>query len=90
MNSSSSLSRFFRPASIAIVGLSADKTKHGQRVLSFLRKFGFEGPIWGIHPKTPPVEGAGMFPSLAEVPGSPDAVVLAVPPPAIPEILEHY
>ncbi len=89
MNSSSSLSRFFRPASIAIVGLSADKTKHGRRVLSFLRKFGFKGPIWGVHPKTPPVEGAEMFSSLREVPGSPDAVVLAVPPPAIPEVLEQ-
>lgn len=89
MNSSSSLSRFFRPESVAIVGLSADRTKHGQRVLAFLRKFGFKGPIWGVHPKTPPVEGAEMFPSLREVPGSPDAVVLAVPPPAIPEVLEQ-
>lgn len=89
MNSSSSLSRFFRPRSVAIVGLSADRTKHGQRVLAFLRKFGFQGPVWGVHPKTPSVEGADMFPSLREIPASPDAVVLAVPPPAIPDILEQ-
>ncbi|MEE9241369.1 MAG: acetate--CoA ligase family protein, partial [bacterium] len=89
MTSSSSISRFFRPASIAIVGLSPDKTKHGQRVLSFLRKFGFEGPIWGVHPKTSPIGGIEMFPSLLEIPGSPDAVVLAVPPPAIPKVLEE-
>jgi acyl-CoA synthetase (NDP forming) len=89
MNLSSSLSRFFRPASVAIVGLSADKTKHGQRVLAFLRKFGFTGPIWGVHPKTPPIDGVDMFPSLSDLPDSPDAVVLAVPPPAIPDILEE-
>ncbi|MFP6871439.1 MAG: acetate--CoA ligase family protein [Nitrospinota bacterium] len=88
MTPPSSLSRLLRPASVAIVGLSEDLSKHGGRVLSFLRKIEFEGPVWGVNPKTPGIEGVEIFPSLREVPGSPDAVVLAVPPPAIPRILE--
>jgi acyl-CoA synthetase (NDP forming) len=85
---SPSLFRLLRPASVSIVGLSADQSKHGGRVLSFLRAAGFEGSIWGVHPRTPAVEGVEMFPSLEEVPASPDAIVLAVPPPSIPGVLE--
>ncbi len=88
MTQPSSLFRLLRPASVAIVGLSADQSKHGGRVLSFLRAAGFEGPIWGVHPRTPAVEGVSMFPSLGELPTSPDAIILAVPPPSIPGILE--
>ena len=77
-----------RPASVAIVGLSADQEKHGGRVLSFLRKIGFEGDIWGVHPKTPAIAGVEVFPSIKDGPESPDAIILAVPPPAIPDVLE--
>jgi len=84
----SSLSRLLRPNSVAIVGLSQDLSKHGGRVLSFLRKIDFEGPIWGVHPKTPAIEGIEIYPSLKELPSSPDAIVLAIPPPAIPRVLE--
>ncbi|MBT3352026.1 MAG: acetate--CoA ligase family protein [Nitrospinaceae bacterium] len=89
MTSKSSLSRLLRPASVAIVGLSADQTKHGGRVLSFLRKVGFEGDIWGVHPKTPAIDGVEVYPSLKEGPTSPDAIILAVPPPSIPGVLEE-
>ncbi len=88
MTEPSGLSRLLRPASVAIVGLSADSAKHGGRVLSFLKKGGFEGPVWGVHPKTPEVEGTEMFPSLRALPAAPDAVVLTIPPPSIPEVLE--
>lgn len=89
MTSKSSLSRLLRPTSVAIVGLSADQSKHGGRVLSFLQKIGFEGDIWGVHPKTPAIAGVEVFPSLKEGPASPDAIILAVPPPAIPDVLEE-
>lgn len=88
MTSPSSLSRLLRPATVAIVGLSADQTKHGGRVLIFLRKIGFEGDIWVVHPKTPAIPGVEVFPSLKEVPASPDAIILAMPPPSIPGVLE--
>ena len=88
MTPRSSLSRLLRPHSVAIVGLSQDLSKHGGRVLSFLRKIDFEGPIWGVHPKTPAIEGIEIYPSLKELPSSADAIVLAIPPPKIPRVLE--
>ena len=83
------LSRLLRPESIAIVGLSADPTKHGQRVLTFLRRFGYQKPVWGVNPNTPEVPGAEVFPRLRDLSRAPDAIVLAIPPPAIPGVLEE-
>ena len=83
------LSRLLRPQSIAIVGLSSDPAKHGQRVLTFLRRFGYENPVWGVNPNRPAVPGAEVFPRVLDLPGPPDAVVLAVSPPAIPRVLEE-
>lgn len=85
----SALSRLLRPESIAIVGLSADPTKHGQRVLTFLRRFGYQKPVWGVNPNCPEVPGAEVFPRLLDLPLPPDAIVLAIPPPAIPSVLEE-
>ena len=83
------LARLLRPGSVAIVGLSADPTKHGQRVLTFLRRFGFQKPVWGVNPGTPKVPGAEVFPRIKDLPQAPDAIVLAVPPPAVPGVLEE-
>ena len=38
------MDRLVSPRSVAIVGLSADPTKHGARVLANMRKLGFEVP----------------------------------------------
>jgi acyl-CoA synthetase (NDP forming) len=75
----SGLDRLLDPASIAIVGLSADPAKHGGRVLANLRKLGFAGDIWGVNPGLPDVVGVELFASLADLPASPDLAICAVP-----------
>lgn len=82
------LNRLISPRSIAIVGLSADPQKHGARVLGNLRTFGFTGPIWGVNPRAEKLHGLHTYPSLADVPGVPDAVVLAVPAGQVQPTLE--
>lgn len=67
------------PQSIAIAGISADATKHGQRVLANMRRVGFAGQIWGINPRRPEVDGIEVFASLADLPEAPDVVISAVP-----------
>ncbi|MDH3539736.1 MAG: acetate--CoA ligase family protein [Acidimicrobiia bacterium] len=73
------LDRLLDPATIAIAGLSADQAKHGGRVLGHLRRLGFPGTIWGVHPQVPDIEGVEMFGSLAALPHPPDLVISAVP-----------
>jgi acetate---CoA ligase (ADP-forming) len=83
----SGLARLVEPASVAIVGLSADPAKHGGKVLTSLRRFGFEGPVWGVNPKRPEVEGVEVVASLNDLPTPPDAVVLAVPAAVTPDVI---
>jgi acyl-CoA synthetase (NDP forming) len=71
--------RMLDPASVAIVGLSEDPSKHGGRVLGHLRRLGFPGDIWGVNPRLPRVEGVEMYSSVSSLPHSPDVVVCATP-----------
>ena len=75
----SALDRLLDPASIAIVGLSANEAKHGGRVLRHLRRLGYAGALWGVNPRRPAVEGVEIFASLFDLPEPPDVVVCAVP-----------
>ncbi|MFT7476116.1 MAG: acyl-CoA synthetase (NDP forming) [Verrucomicrobiales bacterium] len=77
------LASLLTPRSIAIAGLSADPTKHGQRVLANLRKVGFDGEVWGVHPRRPEIEGVEVFASIDDLPSAPDVVVSAVPAAAV-------
>jgi len=79
--------RLLSPSSIAIVGVSADATKHGARVLANLRKLGFDGTVWGVNPKRPDVAGIDVFASVADLPEPPDLVVFATPGHAVPATL---
>jgi acyl-CoA synthetase (NDP forming) len=81
------LDRLLDPATIAIAGLSADQAKHGGRVLGHLRRLGFAGTIWGVHPRTPDIEGVSVYPSIGALPEPPDLVVSAVPATATAEVV---
>jgi len=83
----SDLGRLLDPATIAIVGLSADPSKHGGRVLGNLRKLGFNGTVWGVNPRLPDVEGVEIFKSVSYLPQPPDLVVSAVPAAATLEVV---
>lgn len=84
----SRLSRLIQPQSVAIVGLSADPQKHGARVLTNLRRFGFQGSVWGVNPRASELHGIPTYASLREVPEPPDAVVLAIPASATLEAIQ--
>jgi acyl-CoA synthetase (NDP forming) len=81
------LDRLLDPASIAIAGLSADQAKHGGRVLGHLRRLGFPGTIWGVHPRVPEIDGVKMFVSIADLPHPPDLVISAVPAAATADVV---
>ena len=80
------LASLLAPRSIAIAGLSTDPTKHGQRVLANMRRVGFAGEIWGVHPKRPEIEGVDMFASISDLPEAPDVVISAVPAEAVGQL----
>lgn len=71
------LQRLLNPASIALVGASADPDKAGSQALRFLSAF--PGKLVAVHPREKQIQGFPCYPSLAALPGPVDLVVLAIP-----------
>lgn len=77
------------PASIGIVGLSADPGKHGSRVLANLRKLGYPGNIYGGNPRGDVIDGIQTTPSVLDWPSAPEVVVAAVPASGVIETIRQ-
>ncbi len=76
------------PRSVAFVGVSA-KGGAGAKMLRSALRFGFGGPIWPVNARAAEIEGLPCFASLADLPGVPDCVVVAVPAGAVLEVIEE-
>ena len=82
-------SRLLTPRSIAVVGASDRPGSYADLVLRNLEANEFAGEVWGVNPKRDEVHGRRCFPSVAEMPEPVDAVVVAVPAPAVPDAVEQ-
>ena len=69
-----SLDRLLRPKSIAVVGGGF----FGANVVRQTLKMGFPGEIWPVHPTREAMEGVRAYPSVADLPGAPDATFIGV------------
>ena len=82
------LDALFNPRSVAIVGASEDPTRIGGRPLRHLREFGFRGEIRPVNPRRDRVQGMPAWPDIADVPGTIDVAVVAVPAESALETVE--
>ena len=69
----SRLDRLLRPRSIAVLGAG-----WARNVIEQCRKMGFQGDIWPVHPTRDTIGGLRAYPSLADLPGVPDATFVGV------------
>lgn len=67
------LGRLLRPKSVAVMGGG-----WSANVLRSLKKAGYQGEIFALHPKKAEVEGVPAFRDLADLPRVPDAVFVGV------------
>ena len=81
------LSRILAPRSIAVLGASDDPAKPGGRVLDFMRRHDYRGQVFPVSKNRAVVQGMAAYRTLADVPGRPDVVVIALAEAAIPEAL---
>ncbi|NIP76843.1 MAG: hypothetical protein GTN90_13040, partial [Xanthomonadales bacterium] len=79
------LADLLEPRSIAIVGASDDPTRIGGRPLSHMINQRFEGGIYPVNPRRDTVQGLRAYPSLADIDGDLDFVLVAVPAPLVAE-----
>lgn len=73
------LDRLFAPRSVAIVGASGTRTTVANRALRRYRERGWTHGLYAIHPTATDIEGVRAYPSVAEVPGGVDYLMMMLP-----------
>ena len=80
------LRRLINPGVVAVVGASETLGSFGERTLSNMADF--TGRVFAINPKYQSLLGRPCVPSLADMPESPDCVVLCVARPMVEGMIE--
>jgi succinyl-CoA synthetase alpha subunit/GNAT superfamily N-acetyltransferase len=78
-----SLTPFFRPHALAVIGASRDPAAVGHQLLDTLLRGEFRGAIYPVNPKAAVVHGLRAYPSVRDLPEPVDLAVVAVPPQAV-------
>ncbi|MEU7784410.1 acetate--CoA ligase family protein [Amycolatopsis sp. NPDC049159] len=84
-----SMTRIMKPASIAVIGASAEAGKIGNSVMKNLVGGGYAGEIHPINPKAAEILDRKAYASIADVPGDVDVAVFAIPAKFVPAALEE-
>ncbi len=79
----------FHPASIAVVGASTREGSVGNDVIRNLHKQGYKGHIYPINPKGEPILGLTTYKKLADVGKPIDLVVIIIPAPSVPAVMQE-
>ena len=77
----------FHPKSIAVVGASSSTVSGGNRFIRNLRAFGYQGPIYPVHPEAAEIEGLKVFPSLGALPETVDYAYVATAAARVPAVI---
>jgi acyl-CoA synthetase (NDP forming) len=83
-----SIDLFFNARSVAIYGASASLNSVGQAIVQNFIKPQYTGKVYGVNPKYTQVLGIPCFPSLQDIEGPVDLVVVAVPARITPRVFE--
>ncbi len=86
-----SLRPLLQPRSVAVVGASRRRATVGRAILHNIVTGGFTGPVYAVNPhaQAMEMEGVPCVASVEDLPGPVDLAVIAVPPPAVPEVAEQ-
>lgn len=71
----------------AVVGVSNNPEKFGNKVYFQLKKVGYK--VYAINPKLNEIDGDPCYPTLSSLPTVPDVINVVVPPKATEEIMDE-
>ena len=78
----------FFPKSIAVVGASPNPIKFGNRYLEGLISAGYEGKLYPVNPGGGPISGLETYPTVREIPGPVEYVIVAIPAQHVLDVLD--
>jgi acetyltransferase len=81
------LTAFFNPKGIALIGASADPNKLGYALARNLVQSNYQGELHFVNPKGGTLLGRKMYSNILEVPEPVDLAILLVPAPSVPGLL---
>ncbi len=85
-----SLEYIFHPRSVAIIGVPSDPAHPtGSVLLEPFFELEFDGELYPVNPKRGEWRSLKIYPSLKEIPGPVDYVIVAIPAPATPKLMEE-
>jgi acyl-CoA synthetase (NDP forming) len=79
----------FAPRAIGIAGVSTSRPGFGNRAIAAYRAFGWAEGLSVIHPSAAEVDGVPAFPSVADLPGGLDYLLVAVPAAACADVVRQ-
>ncbi len=83
------LQHFFNPSSVAVVGASQNPSKIGYEILNNIVQYDYGGSVYPINPKAQEILGLKAYPDLTSVPSKIDLAVIALPAPAVMDVLKQ-
>jgi acetyl coenzyme A synthetase (ADP forming)-like protein len=86
---SNSLSPFFIPRGIALIGATSDPTKLGYGLARNLVQCNYQGVIHFVNPKGGSLLGRPMYPSVLDLPDPVDMAIVLIPAPAVASALKE-
>src|SRR5262249_26729358 len=81
------LAALFRPAAIALIGASADRSQIRGRITHQLLECGYPGRIHLVHPRGGEIAGRPAHVSIADVPERIDLALVAIPATGVAAVL---
>lgn len=78
---------YYKPRSVAVIGASDDKTKMGYAAFHNLLQF--PGEVYPVNNKRSEIQGVKCYPSVGDIPGPVDMVVITVPAQLVPGIMDE-
>jgi len=78
---------FYDPKSIAIIGASDNPARPGGKPLWALRERGYAGSVFPVNPRHDKIGDLTCYPTILDVPGDVDMVIVSVPANSVPDVL---
>lgn len=82
-----SIERLLAPRSVAVVGAGRQRGGLGHEIVRNLVAGGFEGPVYPVNANASHVASISTHPTVLDIPGEVDLVIIAVPAPDVLEVV---
>ena len=82
-----SMRAILRPETVAVIGAGSGEHSIGRAVLRKVRSAGFAGAVLAVNPHADQIDGVTCWRRVADLPGTIDLAVVAVPAPAVAEVV---